>query len=63
MNWIKINKDSSTLPNFNTPVLCVSEEGSMSIEKRVNNQNFIYCEQTDSGCATHWMPLPDNPIE
>jgi hypothetical protein len=64
MTWIKIiESDINTLPDFNTPVLCLSEEGDMSVEKRANKQNFIYCEQTDSGCATHWMELPTYPLD
>lgn len=58
--WISI-KDSR--PVVNEPVLCYSGEGVMSIEKRRQGQNSIYCDQTDSGYATHWMPLPKPPTK
>jgi hypothetical protein len=60
--WIKIEQgDLSTLPKENEEVLCLSEEGFISVEQRRKAQHYIYCEKTDSGFAVYWMPLPETP--
>lgn len=56
--WISVEDQ---LPEPNVDVLIYSEEGRISVERREKRNNFIYSDQTDSGCATYWMPLPDSP--
>ncbi len=56
--WISVE---DSLPDEGLDVLCISEEGCMSIEKRRYGKKEIYCDQTDSGYATHWQPLPNPP--
>jgi hypothetical protein len=56
--WISVYTE---LPNEGEDVLCISEEGLMSIEKRRYGKNDIYCDQADSGYAIHWQPLPNPP--
>jgi len=58
MEWINVN---DRLPEHGVEVLCISEEGRISVEERMKGQEWIYCDKTDSGNATHWMPLPPPP--
>jgi hypothetical protein len=58
MKWISVKE---RLPIKGDEVLCYSEEGCVSVEKIRYNNDIPYCEQTDSGYATHWMPLPKPP--
>jgi len=60
MEWITF---TDKLPEPKVPVLVVSDEGKMSVEVREDARSLvIYCHATDSGYATHWMPLPAAPL-
>ena len=60
MEWISVD---DRLPNEGYEVLIYSEEGRISVEKRQKGKDYIYSHQTDSGNATHWMPLPEPPVK
>lgn len=57
MKWISVKE---RMPELKEEIICCSEEGYISVEKYRGGDD-IYCDSTDSGYATHWMPLPEPP--
>ena len=58
MDWINV---TDRLPKKSGKYICYSEEGYVSIEDYEMGEQEIYCDNTDSGYATHWQPLPEPP--
>ena len=58
-SWISI-KDM--FPDKSCKILACSEEGVIGVEEFKKGDRSIYCDSTDSGYATHWMPLPEKPL-
>ena len=59
MNWIKIKKDLSNLPDIDKPVLWLYESGGIihdCLDKETNVELFIWGSFT-SGKITHWMDV------
>lgn len=62
--WIRVEDD---LPDYDVPVLWYSEDGLMHVEDLDKDGNPWLYERMVEGFPlariTHWMPLPESPIE
>lgn len=58
-------KPIESAPASAEPVLCLSESGRRKIETGHWLRNLLHAAQTDGDKCnyTHWMPLPQPPVE
>lgn len=68
--WIPVEE---SLPDDNTPVLVVNDDGKVIVAKhekdifgwylKYSEYDFDVWDACENGAITHWMPLPEPPKE
>ena len=60
MEWISV-KDR--LPPEYVKVMCYLEDGDYTVGYLFDKEENEWNLQSDVGTVTHWMPLPEPPVE